>query len=355
MSKFWLGGGHHSSELYDEIISLRNLFLAWSEFKKKGKLKKEDIAIFAADLEENIFKLHEELKLINYHHSGYNKFVICDPKRRIIHKACVKDRLLHHAIFRVLYPLFDKTFIFDSYSSRENKGIHKAILRFKRFSRKVSRNNTKTIYILKCDIRKFFDNVDHKILFRLLKGKIKDRKVLHLLWNIIGSFETEIGKGIPLGNLTSQLSSNVYLNNFDHYVKRTLRVKYYARYSDDFVILSDDKDYLDNLLPTLRDFLEKKLLLLLHPNKISIRKWHQGIDFLGFVSYPSYEILRTKTRRRIFKKIESKKTDFNNGVITENKLKQTVQSFKGILKHCKGLKIKRRIKEIAGLRFYKSK
>lgn len=116
-----VGGGVHRRELYDEIISPENLFLAWKEFKKEGKLKKDDVGIFAAELEENIFSIHEELKAGTYMHASYKAFVVCDPKRRNIHKATVKDRVIHQAVFRILYPIFQKTFIFDSYSSRLGK------------------------------------------------------------------------------------------------------------------------------------------------------------------------------------------------------------------------------------------
>lgn len=342
-------------ELYDEITSPRNLFSAWSEFKKKGKINKKDVQIFSAELEENVFALHEELKMGTYQHGGYEKFVVRDPKRRVIHKAGVRDRLLHRAVFRILYPIFDKTFIFDSYASRESKGIHKAIKRFKYFARKISKNNTRTIYILKCDVKKFFDNIDHGILLRLLRTKIGDPKVLNLLENIIASFETKAGKGIPLGNLTSQLFSNVYLNCFDNYIKRKLRIKFYIRYADDFVVMLSDDEELFGLLPKTKDFMENKLSLFLHSDKVSVRKWRQGIDFLGFVSRPNYEILRAKTARRIFRNIEKRKKEFEKMTITEDKLRQTIQSYKGIFGHCKGLKAKRKIKRVVGFRFYKSK
>jgi retron-type reverse transcriptase len=325
--------------------------LAWSEFKKDGKLKKSDVGIFAAELEENIFALNEELALEKYRHGGYKKFAIYDPKRRIIHKASVRNRLLHRAIFRILYPLFDKIFIFDSYSSRVGKGIHKAKKRFEQFALKISKNNSRTIYILKCDVRKFFDNIGHKILFKFLSDKIKDKKVLRLLLNIISSFETESEKGIPLGNLTSQLFSNIYLNCFDQFVKRELRIKFYIRYADDFAIFSEEKEILENLAVTIENFLEKKLALAIHPDKISIRKWFQGIDFLGFVHYPNYSILRIKTRKRIFRKVLEKKTD----IVDKKLFRQTIQSYKGIMNHCRGFHTKRKIKKLVGLEYYKSK
>ena len=355
MSEFRWGGGLHSFVLYDEIVSLRNLFLAWSEFKKDGKLKKKDVGIFAAELEENIFALHNELKTKVYKHGGYKKFIVCDPKRRTIHKASVRDRLLHHAIFRVLYPFFDKTFIFDSYSSRVGKGIHEAKKRFERFALKVSRNNSRPIFILKCDVNRFFDNIDHDLLSKFLNKKITDRRVMVLISNVIESFQKFPGKGIPLGNLTSQLFSNIYLDYFDQFVKRKLRIKFYIRYADDFVILSEDRGKLEKITPVLEKFMDERLSLKLHPRKISKRKWHQGIDFLGLVSFPYYSVLRAKTRKRIFGKLLQKKFYNDQGLIEAASFKQTVQSYKGILVHCRGFHAKRKIKKMVGLKYYKSK
>src|SRR6266567_1213046 len=151
------------SHTFEEIIGLENLLSAWKEFER-GKKGRKDVQEFSMHLMDNIFSLHSELFNHTYKHGGYQAFKINDPKPRDIHKAKVRDRLLHHAIYRILYPFFDKTFIADSYSCRNEKGTHKAIKRFRTFANKVSKNNTKTCWILKCDIRKFFANIDHEIL-----------------------------------------------------------------------------------------------------------------------------------------------------------------------------------------------
>lgn len=175
---------------------------------------------------KNIFALHYDLKYKRYKHQSYVAFKISDPKPRDIHKATVRDRLVHNAIYRILYPYFDKKFIYDSYSCRVGKGTHKAIYRLESFVRKVIRNNTKTRYVLKCDIRKFFANIDHKILKNILARHIQDKDTLNLLSNIINSFNSSNSAiaekketGLPLGNLTSQLLVNVYMNEFDHFMK----------------------------------------------------------------------------------------------------------------------------------------
>ncbi len=262
---------------------------------------------------DNILSLHQDLKNKTYIHGGYVAFNISDPKPRNIHKATVKDRLLHHAIYRILYPYFDKKFIHDSYSCRINKGTHKAINRLRDFYYQVSKNHTKTCYVLKCDIRKFFANIDHKNLKNILSKTVFDRDTLWLLGQVIDSFNSPkhmyamadmCKKGLPLGNLTSQLLVNIYMNEFDQYVKRELKIKYYIRYADDFVILQNNKIELENLLPKISDFLEQKLKLQLHPDKVYVKTLASGMDFLGWVSFPYHRILRTNTKRRMLKTLQ---------------------------------------------------
>jgi len=173
---------------YKELISADNLLGAWSEFIK-GKKSKKDIQKFSLGLMDNIFELNRSLSDYTYRHGGYQEFNINDPKPRNIHKATVRDRLLHHAIHRKLYPAFDRFFIADSYSCRIGKGVHKAVKRFEFFSKIISRNNSRTCWILKCDIKKFFDSIDHKILIYILAQKIMDKKILWLLNETIGSFD----------------------------------------------------------------------------------------------------------------------------------------------------------------------
>jgi len=320
--------------------------LAWREFRC-GKNKKPDVQQFEYNLEDNIFLLHQELKAKTYNHSNYISFYIHDPKLRNIHKACVKDRVLHHAVFRILYPIFDKSFISDSYSCRIGKGTHRAINRLQIFNKKVGKNNTKTCYILKCDIKKFFDSIDHNILISLIKKKIRDKNTNWLIEKVIKSFSVSPNKGLPLGNITSQLFANIYLNELDYFIKHNLRIKYYIRYCDDFVILEKDKKLLETLyFQKIDNFLKEKLKLSLHPDKINIKKYHQGIDFLGYVSFPYHKILRKNTKKRMFKRIKQKISKLKQGDISEESFNQTIQSYLGILKHCNGYKLKRKIKKL---------
>ena len=288
---------------YEDIISVENLLSAWQEFFM-GKRNKRDVQEFQFNLMNNILSLHRDLSNHAYKHDGYEEFKISDPKPRIIHKASVRDRLLHRAVYRILYPFFDKTFIADSFSCRNDKGTHKAINRFREFAHIVSKNNTKTCWVLKCDVRKFFASIDQDILLKILEESIKDERIVDLLSEIVSSFDG--GKpilGLPLGNLTSQLFSNVYMNEFDQFVKHNLKAKYYIRYADDFVILSEDKNCLTKHISLIKNFMQDKLSLTLHPDKIFIKTLFSGIDFLGWVHFKAHRVLRSRTKIRMFKKM----------------------------------------------------
>ena len=298
---------------------------------------------FEFNLEDNIFNLYYELKNKTYKHSDYTSFFIKDPKLRHIHKATVKDRILHHAIFRILYLIFDKQFIYDSYSCRLKKGTHKAVNRLKRFLQRLSKNNIKTTFILKCDIKKFFDSVNQNILLGLINKNIKNTDIIQLVKEIIKSFETEKEKGIPLGNITSQLFANIYLNELDKFIKHKLKIKYYIRYCDDFIILDTDKNYLIGIISVINDFLKDNLNLYIHSQKVFIRKYIQGIDFLGYVVLPHYRVLRTKTKKRMLKKTKNQYKKLSDKLISEKQFNQSLQSYLGILKHCSGYKVKQKM------------
>lgn len=318
--------------MYYSIISIENLLLSWKEFLK-GKRKRKDVMEFSVKLFDNIIELHRELELKTYRHGGYQAFKINDPKPRDIHKASVRDRLIHHAIYRILYPYFDKKFIFDSYSCRLGKGTHKATSRFRYFYHKVSKNNTKTCWVLKCDIRKFFASIDHETLRSILKKHINNNNALWLLGQIIESFNTEgkVGIGLPLGNLTSQLFVNVYMNEFDQFIKREVKTQYYLRYADDFVILDTDKMRLEKLIFDIRKFLNSELRLALHAEKIFIKTIVSGVDLLGWNHFFHYRTLRTATKRRMLRRIDGKPS------------KETIASYLGLLLHGNTYKIAKKL------------
>ncbi len=307
--------------MYNTIISVENLLGAWKEFLK-GKRGKKDVQEFQYRLSDNVLALHQDLKDKTYIHGGYHAFNISDPKPRNIHKATVKDRFLHHAIYRQLYSFFDQTFIYDSYSCRKLRGTHKALKRFRDFAYKVSRNHTETLWVLKCDVRRFFASIDQRILINTMQRYITNQDTLWLIQQVTQSFQsTSVGKGMPLGNLTSQLLVNVYMNEFDQFVKHTLKAEYYIRYADDFVILNRDREWLFEILTEIETFLEEKLKLKLHPDKVSIKTFSAGVDFLGRVHFSDHRVLRTSTKRRMFKRLEEKPS------------KERTASYLGLLQH----------------------
>jgi len=314
---------------------MENLLAAWEEFER-GKRAKSDVQEFKRYLLYRICTLQRELATGTYRHGVYAHFKISDPKPRDIHKAAVRDRLLHHAIYRRLYPSFDSLFIADSYSCRDRKGSHRALNRFRTFARRVSGNGRGTCWVLKCDIRKFFASVDQDTLREILRARIEDSRILDLLENIIASFNSgTVGKGLPLGNLTSQLLVNIYMNEFDQFAKHILKARQYIRYADDFVFLSQDRLWLESLLPRIRDFLRDHLNLELHPNKVSIQTLASGVDFLGWVHFPDHRVLRTATKKRMFRRLRD-----------QAEAPETVASYRGLLSHGNTRKLQARIESL---------
>ena len=323
---FRAGGGAVHRNLFYHIISVSNLLAAWQEFRR-GKNKKPDVQKFEFNLERNLFLIHKNLKEKTYMNEPYIPFYVYDPKRRYIHKAQVVDRVVHQAISRILYEVYDKSFIYDSYACRLGKGTHRGVKRLEKFIRKETKNYTRNAWALKCDIYRFFDSINHQILENLLFQKVLDKDTRWLLENIIKSFAKTEGKGLPLGNVTSQLFANVYLNTLDRFMKHSLKAKYYVRYCDDFVIISRDREYLESIIPKISKFLQEKLKVFLHPEKIRLCKISQGVDFLGYILLPHYRILRPSTKRRMQRRAKG------------NVKREVKTSYLGVLSHCKGYKI----------------
>ncbi len=196
-------------------------------------------------------------------------------------------------------------------------------------------NDTKTVWVLKCDIKKFFANIDQTILLEILAGYIPDRDIVWLISIIVGSFHSSApGVGLPLGNFTSQLLVNIYMNEFDQFMKHKMKAVHYIRYADDFAVLSRDRAYLERILPLMQEFLWDRLRLTMHPNKISIETLASGVDFLGWVHFPHHRVLRTATKRRMFA---------NPGIYAADEA--VVNSYKGLLSHGNGWNLTKHILE----------
>jgi RNA-directed DNA polymerase len=309
---------------YKDLFRIDNILIAWNRFRR-GKSNKKDVVFFERHLEDNIFLLHKNLINNEYHHSSYTYFQIFDNKKRDINKAKVKDRIIHQIVYNYLYDIFNPLFISDSYSSRLGKGQYKALLVMKYFI-KLSGPDC---FVLKCDIKKYFDNIDHKILISFIEKEIKDEKLLKIIEDIIKSFHSKNGenKGIPLGNITSQIFANIYLDSLDKYIKKELKCRFYVRYNDDFVIISKNKKFLENLRNKIISFVLKNLKLEIPLEKTCIRKINWGVDFLGFTILPEAVLLRNKTKQKIYERVNI----------------SNINSYLGILKHCNSYNLRKKI------------
>jgi len=300
-----------TNSIYSQIYNISNLILAWRK-AKKGKTKKIYVREFEKDTIENLFTLHEELKNETYLPKPLKIFILRDPKTRKISKADFKDRIVHHAIVNILEPIFDKTFIYDSCANRKGKGSLFAIKRFDEFKRKVS-NNGRLInnnfdnnfvegYCLKADIKHYFQEINHEILLKIIRAKIKDNNLINIIEKVIlnGRLDNNQYKGMPLGNLTSQFFANVYLNELDYFIKHNLKAKYYIRYVDDFVILHNSKEQLEIWKEQINQFLDNKLKLELHPEKSKVIPLAKGVDFVGFRNFYHFRLLRKRNIRKMF-------------------------------------------------------
>jgi RNA-directed DNA polymerase len=289
-------------DIFSQICDFETLYKAYNK-ARKGKRYKQEILAFGYNLESNLLQLQSELKNKTYKHGAYRKFIVHDAKKREIKAATFKDRVVHKALHDVLEPFFDKSFINDSYACRKGKGVYKAISRLERFL-----NNPYNKYCLQCDISRYFKSVDHEKLFSLISRKIKDEDVLWLVKEIISSYseENSYRKGIPIGNLTSQLFANLYLNELDNIVKHQLHERYYVRYMDDFLFLGGSKKELKKTLRATKGFLKDSLKLELHPSKILVFPINKGIDFLGYRVFKDYRLLRKSTVKRFLRREKKK-------------------------------------------------
>jgi len=320
------------NNLFEEICSFQNLHLAYLKARKCKRYRNE-ILKFSYNLEANLTNLQKELSNQTYQHGSYREFIVCDLKKRHIKTAPFRDRVVHHAVCNIIEPIFNKGFIFDSYACLEKKGTHKAIKRLEIFLKSVSVSAKRTlderkIYCLQCDISKYFNSIDHQILFNLLKKKIADKKTLWLIKKILdSSYDKKLGVGIPIGNLTSQLFANIYLNELDQFIKHKLHLRYYLRYMDDFLILGFGKKKLHGTKVQIREFLKNQLRLKLHPKKANIFPANKGINFLGYWSFGNYRLLRKTTIKRFIKRMKKYQKMLNKKVLSKGKFNNSLQSW----------------------------
>lgn len=272
---------------------MENLRLA--DYKaRQGKKRSRGVRMFDRDPEGNLQRLHDVMLAGDYHTSRYTFFQVRDPKERTIARLpYYPDRIVHHAIMNILEPIFTRMYTADTYACIKGRGGHLARHNIMRAMR---RDPQGTKYCLKIDIRKYYPSVDHDILKGILRRKFKDVRLLALLDEIIDS-----APGLPIGNYLSQTLANVYLAYFDHYVKEQLGVRYYFRYVDDIVVLSDDKERLRSILSAMRTYLGERLHLEIKPNWQIFPVEARGLDFLGYVFRHGYVLLRKRIKRNLFR------------------------------------------------------
>lgn len=327
--------------LWPEVICFANLYQGYCK-ARKGKRDRPQVASFSLNLETELFALQQSLIEGTYLPGDYRQFMIRDRKPRVISAAPFRDRVVHHALMNVLEPLLDRSFIFDTYACRNGKGGHAAVDRYQRFAQKYR-------YVLKLDIRRYFPSIDHQILKSQLQAKIKDKKVLHLLDLIIdgsppvksepcyfpgdGLFSLQGRRhGIPIGNLTSQIFANLYLNGFDHWVKEALRVKGYIRYVDDMIFLSNNKaelwawrDAIDEQLSSLR--------LQLHPTKVHVFSTDEKVDVLGYKVSRTRRWLRNDNGFRFARKMRAMAEAYGEGRMPFDDITASIHSWIGHAMH----------------------
>lgn len=329
--------------LYQRLYSYENLLLAFKK-ARKGKTTKDYIIEFERDLADNLEQLRAELLLHSYRPKPLQTFILRDPKTRKISKSDFRDRIVHHALCNIIEPLFEKRFIYDSYANRLGKGTLKAIQRFDVFKRKVSHNFTRNTFVLKADIRHYFEAVDHDILLSILQHTIKDERVLWLIKIILNNYyNKEQGKGMPLGNLTSQFLANVYLNELDQFVKHALKAKYYIRYVDDFVILDSSPAQLWEYQRRIGLFLQEQLTLRLHPDKSRIIPFQRGTEFLGLKIFPRHKRIKQKNLRKFYQKLQSLYEEYGEGNVPYDNIYDFLEGWVAYAKQANTYRLRQKI------------
>ncbi len=327
--------------LYPQIITFENLLLA-ARKAQKGKKFQDNVLGFNYNLERELLQLQQELSSKTYQPGAYRTFTIQEPKTRLISAAPYRDRVVHHALCNIIVPIFERTFIQDSYANRVGYGTHRALKRFIDFARSHR-------YVLQCDIQKYFPSIDHEILKTLIRRKIKCPDTLWLIDLIIDNSNEQITvieyfpgddlltpiqrkKGLPIGNLSSQFFANIYLSSFDHFVKEELGVKNYLRYVDDFAFLADERVFLSEVRIAVEEYLSK-LRLKIHPIKSQLFETKQGANFLGFRIYPDRIRVRQENLRRGRRRLRKLQREYAGGKIDWQDVDRSLKSWIAHLEH----------------------
>ena len=311
---------------FEQLFSFDNLFSAWQKFRR-GKAGRSAIISFERHLEDNLFFLSEEILTGWWKHGSYRRFSVFDPKKRDIYTAQIKDRIVHQILYDFLEKIYEPIFIKDSFSSRKGKGVEAAVARARFFLEDEAKWNYGRCFALKCDIRKYFDSVNQQILLGIVHSRVTDEKFFGVIEKVVRSFREEFGYGIPLGNITSQIFANIYLNELDFFVKKEIKFPKYIRYNDDFLFVSSNSKFLLKTAKMVSDFVNEQLGLQIPPGKISIRKFSWGVHFLGRIILPSAVLVRKRTVTRAFRLVSDK----------------NLASYMGLLKNTDSFVLRRKI------------
>ncbi len=353
----------------------RDLFKAYYD-ARKNKRNTHNALQFEMAFESNVLRLSKEIAEGTYRLSPCICFIVNSPVKREIFAAHFRDRVVHHYVINKLNRIFENQFIYDSYSCRKGKGTHFGISRLKRFMRSCSGNYTKEAYVLKLDIQGFFMNINKKLLCericRMVNRKYEgdDKQVLLSLVETIilndptrncivkgrkedweglpdnkSLFTTPDGCGMPIGNLTSQVFANIYMNGFDHYVKQKLKCRYYGRYVDDFFIVHRDKEYLKSLIPRLRKYLQRNSGLVLHPKKIYLQPVRNGVAYLGAIVKPYRTYMGKRAKSNSFSAVQTCQNKDMSVYENARHLVMTMNSYFGFCMHHKSYGIRQKILE----------
>jgi hypothetical protein len=323
--------------LFKSIATEDNIYLAYTK-ACKGRRWQDTIKDFEKDLDTNIKAIHKSLTDKTYTTSQYEVFPIFEPRHRLIYKLSFNpDRIIQHALMNIVEPIWDNLLIHDTYACRQGMGVHSGSTRTMDFIRKVGREG----YCLKMDISKFYPSLKHDILFDIVKKKIKCKDTLWLLEDII--YSVEGGYNVPIGNYTSQWFGNLYMNELDQHMKHDMKIKYYIRYCDDFLLFHEDKRFLNDMKDYIESYLKETLDLTL--SKADVFPISRGVDFLGYRHFHDYMLLRKNTAKRFKKRIKEVHYLYKTGKMDKSSYMSSLASMMGVIKWCNG----RNLSESLGL------